>query len=256
MEMIKMELLIVLILSTVFVLWVAFSPDKLASAIRTRFIGAKARAADAMDDAVDRVEAAQANIEEQLAKANGGLIDIKTMRKAIENKLNEAKATVTKYNTAAENAASGSRQDLVAEAVSRKNVALGEQGTLQKQYDFLVAKETEVQSAVTALNTRKAQMARTKTEIKTRAKTAKVTLGVNELLAGVDLTGRQADVDRAFEIVEELEAKSGAMAEIAEVAKADQRLEAELEALSSPLVDEAAEVEALMKKFKKTDEVK
>jgi phage shock protein A len=116
----------------------------------------------------------------------------------------------------------------------------------------LLKKEAEVQSAVNALQTRKVDLKRQVVQIKTRAKTATTTLGVNELLAGVDLTGKSRNVERAFEIVEDLEAKSGAMAEIAAVASAKQDMDAQLESLTHPQTDVNAEAARLMAKFAKT----
>lgn len=246
---------IILIAVVVFV-WVALSPDKLASTLRARFKGAKARAADALDDAIARMEAAEADIEIQLARANQALIEIKTMRKAIENQLVAKKADEAKWQTAAENAASVSRAELVKEALTRKQEASGALDGLQNQLTFLLGKEAEVQKAVTALETRKASLKRQKVEVKTRAKTAKTTLNVNQLLAGVDLTGNNKDIERAYELVEEVEAKSGAMAEIADTVTAHQRIDEELESLSKPKANIDAEVESLMAKFAKADESK
>ncbi len=243
------SLTIVLILALAFVLWVAFSPDKLANTLRARFKGAKARAADALDDAIDRMEAAEADTENQIAKANQALIEIKTERKSIGNKVAVEQASQTKWQTAAENAASVQREDLVKEALTRKQEATEALVGLEKQLQFLLGKEAEVQKAVNALNTRKVTLKRQKIEVKTRAKTAKTTLSVNELLAGIDLTGRSKDVERAYELVEAVEAKSGAMAEIAETVIVEQRMDEELERLSTPQVDIDAEVQVLMAQF-------
>lgn len=242
---------IVLILALAFVLWVAFSPDKLANTLRARFKGAKAQAADALDDAIARMDAAEADTEAQLAKANQALIEVKTMRKAIENQVAAKTADLAKWQTAAENAASIQRADLAKEALTRKQEASDALVGLLGQLKFLRSKEAEVQNAVNALNSRKATLKKQKVEVKTRAKTAKTTLGVNELLAGVDLTGRSNDVERAYELVEEVEAKSGAMAEIANTVTTQQRMDEELEKLSTPQSDIDAEVEALMAKFQK-----
>lgn len=237
-------------------LWVALSNDKLASAIRTRFQGAKARAADALDDAIDRMEAAEADVESRLAKANVALIEVKSMRKQVENQKLAAEANVRKYETASENAASVGRRELVAEAIARKAEANTLLQTLVTQFNFLLGKEDEIAKAVEALNKRKADLKAKKVQIKTRAKTAKTVLSTNELLAGVDLTGNSKDVERAFEIVEEVEAKAGAMGEIAGSIIEKQKVEEELEALSRPQTDPAAEVEALMAKYASTEESK
>lgn len=241
--------LIYLLIALVVILWIAFSPDPLASAIRTRFVGAKARAAAALDDAVDRVEAAEASNENQLAKANAALVDIMGMRVAIQNKVDLATGAARKWQTAAENAASVQKQDLVVEALTRKNAAAADLDSLQTQLTFLCKKEAEVQNAVNALQKRKAQLKEQRVQIKTRAKTAVTTLGVNELLAGVDLSGNNKDVTRAFEIVDDLEAKSGAMAEIAKTATAKQRMDEELEALAHPQTSVDTEAAELLAKF-------
>jgi phage shock protein A len=120
-----MELLYVLIVFAL-ITWIAFSPDPLADTIRARFKGTKARAAKALDDAVDRVEAAEADNEAQLAKANAALVEIKGMRFAIQSKVNVAIEDIKRWNTAAENAASVQKQDLVLEALKRKSTAEAE----------------------------------------------------------------------------------------------------------------------------------
>ena len=243
---------IVVILLMVLIGWVMISPDKLADTLRTRFKGSKQRVATALDSAVDRVQAAEADANAQLAKTQRALVEVKGMRHQVQTRCDVLKASALKYQMAAENAASIGRQDLALEALNRRNTANVELEKVQGQLSFLVGKEQEVQNAVTALTARKAQLRQQVVEIKTRAKTATVTLSVNELLAGVDLSGRSSDVDRAFEILAEIEGKSGAMAEIAESTMSSQRIDQELEALTRPQVKVEDELAQLMGKFNQT----
>lgn len=234
------------------VCWVAFSPDPLAKVIRVRFTGAKAEITRAVDSALARVDTALAKVESNLAKANAARIQIKTERHRVQNELIAAQADVVKHTTQAENAASIQRSGLVSEALTRKTTAEIKVVGLTRQHAFLVGKEQKVDESVATLQNLKAKYLVKRAEIKTRGLTATTTMSVDELLAGVDLSGNDGDMKKAEELVAELEAKAGAMAEIADHLKAEQRVEDELEALGQPQTpDIQAQTAELMTKYAK-----
>ena len=232
-------------------IFVLTSP-KLRGTVRAWFKGQQAQAADALDDAVNRMEAAEADVEENLAKANAGLIEVKTQRNSVEGQIADAQNAVTRYTNASENAAKAGRRDLVEQALQNVAEAKGLIAKLQPLLDALKTREQQVNDAVVALQTRKAELKRQKVDVKTRASTAKVAMGVNQLLAGVDLDGHSKDVDRAMEIVSDLEARANATGEVAATATKRQRLDADLEALADSTPSVTDQADALMAKYTPT----
>ncbi len=244
---------VVMILVLVAIGWVALSPDKLADTLRTRFKGAKARVADALDDAVARIDSAQEEAEAKLSKAREALITIMARRRLIQGQVETKKQSISMLDAAAEGAAREQRREVVQAALDRKQIAVGVLAALQKQLEFVQGKEAEVLQAVRQFEAYTENLKRTRVELVTRAQTATTVLEINELKAGLDLTGttRSQDMQRATELVEQLEAKAGAVSEFAEGTTTEQNMTAELERLAAPpQTDVNAEVEALMAKFK------
>lgn len=235
---------IVIVVLVALGLWVAFSKDRLAVALRVRFTGAKKQMADAVDDAVSRIDTAISQTDTNLVRAKEGLLAVKAQRNGLEAKIATAQANVTKWTNAAERAAAAGNERLTTETITRRNAALALLTELQPQLVSIQASEQKIIGNVQVLEARRAELRTKREEVKRRATTAGVVLSTNELLAGIDLDSGAAHLEAAEEIVSTLEARAAAMEEMAEVERADERLEEELAALTQP--DVKAEVEVLM----------
>lgn len=237
--------LIVLVIAGL-VVWVALSKDRLAVALRVRFIGAKRQMADAVDDAIARIDTAISQADANMVKAKRGLAKVKSQRRTLETEIGEARKQVADYRRKADRAAALGREDLARECLIRRKVAQGTVDKLVPQLEATKASETKIEQTVSVLEARKAELRDKRVEVQRRATTAKVVLSTAELMAGVDLDSGYTHVAAAEKIVTELEAQAGAMEEMAEVARADERLEEELAALSQPDIEE--ELATLMAK--------
>lgn len=223
---------IVAALAAVLLAWISLSPDPLARTIRVRITGVKAQAAKALDDAMARMEAAEADIRDNLEKAKSALVTIKAGRITLERRVNTAQAEVDKWQAAAETAARANKRNLVVGALAELAKAQKVVDALKPQLQLMRNKEEEVAGAVSTFTQQLSALGDQKAQIQSRYEAAQTSLDVQTMLAGVDFSGHQGDVERAFKIVEGLEDKAGAMAEVAGDAGA-QSLEDQIKALST-----------------------
>lgn len=230
------------------VVFVMSSP-RLRDTLFARWRGGQVQAANALDDATARMEAAEAETDEQLARTSSGLIEIKTETERVEAQIRTARDDSKRFTMAAENAAKAGRRDLVEAALERVAEAQAEVDRLEPLRDDLKARERKVEEARVTLETRKGKLKRQKADVRSRARVAKVSIGVNELLAGVDLGGKSKDVERALELVADLESRANAMQDVAKTATRDERIEEELAALSSPTVSVKDQADDLMARY-------
>lgn len=243
--------IIVLLFCVAVVGWAALSKDQLAVALRVRFTGAKRQMADAVDDAIARIDTAISQADANMVKAKQGLIKVKSQRRALEARLEKAKAEITDWQGKAEQAAAAGREDLARECLTRRTNAQAIVDELAPQLEAIRTSETKIEESVTVLESKKADLRAKRAEVERRATTARVVLSTSQLMADVDLDSGGAHVAAAEEMVAQLEARAGAMEEMAEVARADEKLEEELAALSRPDVE--AELAALMAKHTPAD---
>src|SRR3990167_11075793 len=115
---------VVLIVVALFAVgWVAISPDPLARALKARFVSTKLAAANAVDDAVARIDKALNDLNGNLAKITSSQLQIKTLRHGRQAELTQLLANITKYDNMAKQAAARGRRDLVVAALQRKTAA-------------------------------------------------------------------------------------------------------------------------------------
>lgn len=224
--------LAILVLAVLAVLWVALSPDRLASTIRVRIKGSKAVAAEAIDDISARLESAIEDNLTQLRKAETALVTVGTSKKAIEAKLAMAKQDSEKWDRAAQNAAAQQEKHLVVQALALKQAADDQVTSLQPQVKLLTGKYAEIEQAVRTLHQNDTALKAKKVELKTRATTAEVSRDVQQLLSTINTEGHTANIERATEMVERLEAQAGAWTDVNAPAMQEEKDRQALEALA------------------------
>lgn len=245
--------IIVLVLAAV-IAWCAFSPDPLAETIRVRWFGLKTRAQKMLDSAKDRALKAKRDTEAKQAKGNADLIDIKTVRRRMENDLNEAQADLVKWNTAADNAASVGREDLVRAAEEKVAEAQSRVDTLTPECAKVKAKEAQVEGVLADLAKIIAVRARQVNEIDVRSRTARTVGDANRLIAGLNVDGNDDQIKKAYDLVKDAEAEADVYTEAADKVRAQMQQTAELEALSKePVASLDDRVAARMAKFSKQE---
>lgn len=205
----------------------------LANVLRSKAKAKELELANALDNANDRILAAQSTTETKLANGEKGKVMVKGARKLIEMRYNDAKAAVQKYDLAAQSAAMANRADLVERAVAKLQAARKTLAGLEPAYQKLVASESQVVSAVQILKDRKASLKTDQQVIKGRSTAATVSMDANQLVAGLNADGTSEDIAKAYEILDEAEAQAGAWQEMADEVKNAQSLDDELEALAS-----------------------
>jgi phage shock protein A len=250
-----METLIVFLVVVGLLVWAKFSPDPLAEVIRVRAFGAKTRAEKALDSAKDRALRGKRVAEEKKAAANVQLIEIKKLRKRTEIDLEEARRKVTYFDTAAENAASVSRSDLVQAAETELQKWQEQVDLLEPTYNTIIGKEREVEEALEDLDKVISMRARQVREIDARSRTARTSGEVNRIIAGLNVDGTDDDMVKAFDLVKDAEADAGVWKEEADKVRAANKQRAEMDALARGKTNSVEDrVAARMAKYQKKSE--
>lgn len=230
-------------------LWIAFSNDRLASAIRAAFTGAKARAADAVDNEVNRIAAAEAKLEGNITEAKQTLVVVKGRRMSAEDKLRQYKEKSTYYRNAADNAMRKHDEGTARQGLVKAKDIDKEVEAQQKLLNVLTAKEQEAEAIVSTYDSNKADLKRARSELLSRADVARVAIEVNKLIAGIDKTGQQYDLTRAKEIVDQLEVQAAATGEVANSGVGDAAVEHKLAQYAEQSTDIDEQLDALKQKY-------
>lgn len=240
---------IVIFLVIVSGIWILVSQDRLASAIRARFQGTKAKVANAMDNAMARMEAAETEIAGKVAAARNGLIEVKSSAKAAETNLARARGDVQRWIENAILAVKNGNQTLARICLARQKEAEVLLLPLRDQVSALKKSVKQVQEAYDKLQGQQAELGRQKQQIKARAAAAKAALDVNQLLAGIDLNGQSDNARQALRLVEEAEARAAATGEVAANSLRDQDIEKQLAQLSGHRSDIDADLARLTQQY-------
>lgn len=213
--------------------WVAVSPDPFARALKARLIGGKIAVANAIDNAVARIDTALNDVDSTMAKVRYAQITIKALRAGRQQRLNQLQTESTRLDNAAKQAAAAGRRDLVVRALQRKADVDAQVQSLQTELEQLNTRDASVAQSMDKLENEKADLTAKRRNIQSRASTAQASISVNELLTGVKFGGYASDAARAEEIVADLEARAQATSEVATAESPNEALDRELDDLAS-----------------------
>lgn len=235
------------------VLWVAYSPDPLAEVIRVAVFHAKSRLARKLDSAIARHELAVANAERAKAEANQQLLIMKDARNDLKLQLDPLDALIAARDTAAKNAASVGKDDMVKQALQEKRDAEDDAAPIREQYQTACTRIDYYTKRSAALDVEIKQRRAALADAKSRSAGAS-SAEIDTIIARLDSAGNQANMQKADDLLREAEAHAMTMRGEADQALATRRQKAEMDAMSQPqgrpsIDDEAA---ALMAQFNKS----
>lgn len=140
--------------------------------------------------------------KELLMKVNKGIADVMTAKKQLENKREELKASVAKYQNQAEAAVKAGRDDLATIALSRKQDALSTIKSLDEQILGLEKNLENLKATKQKLEVKIQQFGAKKEILKAQYDASKATVQVQE-----SLTGLSEDVIDVKDTIERIEAR-------------------------------------------------
>ena len=179
----------------------------------------KAKASTLLDRAEDPRETLDYSYEQQLEmlqKVRRGLADVATSRKRLELQAQQLGASAQKLQQQAADAVAQGREDLARDALTRRSLALQQQGdvgvqqaSLQAEQDKLTAASQRLQAKVEAFRTRKETMKATYTAAEAETRVGEAVSGISEEMNDVGLAMQRAEDKTA-----QLQARAGAIDEL------------------------------------------
>ncbi len=175
------------------------------------------------DKALDRAEDPRETLDysytkqlEMLQKVRRGVADVATSRKRLELQMQQLQASAGKLQTQAQQALTGSREDLAREALSRRSGLQEQLADLQTQHAQLDAEEEKLKTAaqrlqakVDAFRTRKETIKATYTAAEAQTRIGEAFSGISEEMSDVGMA-----MQRAEDKTQQLQARAGAIDEL------------------------------------------
>ncbi len=240
---------IVIVVIIVIIIWVIFAKrSKLASALRSLFHGAKAKATNMLDDANNQMESAESEIDSKLARTRTGLIDVKIEVKSAKREVDNITDSIEQWKNGVTLAIKDKNRDLAGDCLTRQKEAETLLPELKDQYEKLVGQERTMKEAYDELERQKRIIGQKKSSIKARTIVAKSQQDINELLSGVTAGGQLDSVNRAMELVQKAEDKASSTGEVRTSFQKDQDLKNQLKNISNK-DDIDAELDGLFEQY-------
>ncbi|MDK2877288.1 MAG: phage shock protein [Thermoanaerobacteraceae bacterium] len=158
-------------------------------------------------------------MKEQLNKIKKSLVDITTVKKGLENELEDIQGKIQIAENQAELAVASNREDLARAALEKKQNLVEEKERLSRQIEELSEKQSIIQKNKEHLESGLSELETKKQELIAMNRAAEAQMAVKEALTGIssemnDIKGR---IERAEKRIKEKKAKVSAMDELIEM---------------------------------------
>lgn len=178
------------------------------------------------------------DMQTDLVKVRQAYAEVSAGLKRIERQREQATVTSLEWKKRAELALTKGEEDLAREALTRKKNADEQAGSLESQ---IVATRGNVEKLFTSMQQLESKISEAKSkkdQFVARARTAKTSAKVNDMLSNVGTSGALDAFERMKVKVEELEVKADVTRDLAIGGAADTSLENKFKALESDSVDD------------------
>jgi phage shock protein A len=165
-------------------------------------------ALSSMEDPEKVIEQAVADMQKDLVKVRQAYAEVSASTKRIEEQVKVADADAAKWYERAQLALEKGEEDLAKEALTRRQTQMQTAEGLRGQVENQQASVTKLYDSMKDLERKMQEAKAKKDQIVARARTAKATTDVNDMLAGVGTGNSVAAFERMSEKVEALEAKA------------------------------------------------
>ncbi|HHW01661.1 MAG TPA: PspA/IM30 family protein [Thermoanaerobacterales bacterium] len=158
-------------------------------------------------------------MKEQLNKIKKSLVDITTVKKGLEDELEDIQGKIQIAENQAELAVASNREDLARAALEKKQNLVEEKERLSRQIEELSGKQSIIQKNKEHLESELSELETKKQELIAMNRAAEAQMAVKEALTGIssemnDIRGR---IERAEKRIKEKKAKVSAMDELIEM---------------------------------------
>lgn len=178
------------------------------------------------------------DMQNDLVKVRQAYAEVSATLKRIERQREQATSTSNEWKKRAQLALQKGEEDLAREALTRKKTADEQEASLQAQIQGMKANVEKLFSSMSQLESKISEARSKKDQYVARARTAKTSAKVNDMLSNVSTSGGLDAFERMKSKVEELEVKADVSRELSIGGSADVGLENKFKALESDSVED------------------
>ncbi|PXF48087.1 putative membrane-associated 30 kDa protein, chloroplastic [Gracilariopsis chorda] len=178
------------------------------------------------------------DMQNDLVKVRQAYAEVSATLKRIERQREQAATTGMEWKKRAQLALQKGEEDLAREALVRKKSADDQEASLTSQIGGMKANVDKLYTSMQQLESKIGEAKSKKDQYVARARTAKTSQKVNDMLSNVATTGGLEAFERMKAKVEELEVKADVSRELSLGGSADVSLESKFKALESDSVDD------------------
>lgn len=178
------------------------------------------------------------DMQQDLVKVRQAYAEVSAGLKRIERQREQAVVTSNEWKKRAQMALEKGEEDLAREALTRKKAADDTSSGLEGQIGSTRANVDKLYSSMQELENKISEARSKKDQFVARARTAKTSAKVNEMLGSVGTSGSLEAFERMQAKVEELEVKADVTRDLAIGGAADTSLENKFKALESDSVED------------------
>eukprot|EP00171_Calliarthron_tuberculosum_P016960 IDg16960t1 len=191
-----------------------------------------------MEDPEKILNQTVSDMQGDLVKVRQAYAEVSAGLKRIERQREQASVTSAEWQKRAQFALQKGEEDLAREALTRKKSADEQVTSLERQIGATRGNVEKLYGSMQELESKINEARSKKDQFVARARTAKTSAKVNEMLSSVGTSGSLEAFDRMATKVEELEVKADVTRDLAIGGAADASLENKFKALESDSVDD------------------
>jgi phage shock protein A len=191
-----------------------------------------------MEDPEKILDQTVADMQGDVVKVRQAYAEVSAGSKRLERQMEQAEVTSVEWRKRAQLALQKGEEDLAREALTRKKAADDQVTSLRSQVEVMKANTEKLYASMTALESKINEARSKKDEFVARARTAKTSQKVNDMLGNVGGSSALEAFERMKAKVEELEVKADVSRDMMIGGAADTSLENKFKALESDSVDE------------------
>ncbi|CAN8072787.1 unnamed protein product [Agarophyton chilense] len=191
-----------------------------------------------MEDPEKVLKQTVTDMQNDLVKVRQAYAEVSASLKRIERQRDQASTTSVEWKKRAQLALQKGEEDLAREALTRKKTADEQEVSLSKQIGGMKANVDKLYTSMQQLESKISEAKSKKDQYVARARTAKTSQKVNDMLSNVATSGGLEAFERMKAKVEELEVKADVSRELSLGGSVDASLEGKFKALESDSIDD------------------
>lgn len=185
----------------------------LISRISSIFKAKANKIVEKMEDPEDILNYSSVELRENLSKIKKSMLDVATVKRKLENELNEVNVKIAESDKSAELSIEQGREDLARASIQRKNELVEKKANLESQIKSLEEQLKNIEKSKDQMEENLLKLQNKKEELIAKKKVADAQLMIKETLTGIagDATDLGERIKNAEEKIKEKYAKSQAI---------------------------------------------